>query len=61
MLFLDGDHYTFNIKGENTIHLKIFNPYPFSINFNHEELPVVFEIAFLRNGNLVDIEESQSS
>ena len=54
-VILDGNQYTFNIRGENTIHLKIFDPYPFSINFNHEELPVVFKIAFLKHGNLVDM------
>jgi Dolichyl-phosphate-mannose-protein mannosyltransferase len=46
-----SDHqYTFSRSGSNSIHLKIFNPYPFEINIRHPELPVVFQVAFLKNG-----------
>jgi hypothetical protein len=49
-----SDHqYTFSRSGINTIHLKIFNPYPFIIEFRNKELPVVFQIAFIKNGNMV--------
>jgi hypothetical protein len=51
-VILNDDQYTFNKTGINTIHLKIFNPYPFIINFRHKELPVVFQIAFIKNGNI---------
>ena len=49
-VILSNDQYTFSRSGNNTIHLKIFNPYPFMINFRHNELPVVFQIAFIKNG-----------
>jgi len=49
-VILSDDQYTFSRSGINTIHLKIFNPYPFMINFRHNELPVVFQIAFIKNG-----------
>jgi hypothetical protein len=49
---LNAMNYTFSRADTNTIHLEIFNPYPFSINFRHKELPVVFQIAFFRNGNM---------
>jgi hypothetical protein len=49
-VILSDDQNTFRRKGINTIHLKIFNPYPFAIDFKHKELPVVFQIAFLKNG-----------
>jgi hypothetical protein len=51
-VILDDDQYTFNRSGISKIHLKIFNPYPFIIHFRHEELPVVFQIAFIKNGNI---------
>jgi hypothetical protein len=51
-VILKDDQYTFNKTGINTIHLKIFNPYPFMIDFRHKELPVVFQIAFIKNGNM---------
>jgi Dolichyl-phosphate-mannose-protein mannosyltransferase len=50
---LNSDQYTFNRTGINTIRLKIFNPYPYIIDFRHNELPVVFQIAFLKDGNMV--------
>lgn len=49
-VIIPEDHYEFNKYETNNIHLQIFNPYPFQINLIHEELPVVFQIAFLRNG-----------
>jgi hypothetical protein len=51
-VILSDDQNTFRRKGINTIHLKIFNPYPFVIDFKHKELPVVFQIAFIKNGNI---------
>jgi hypothetical protein len=52
-VILKDKQYTFSRSGINTIHLKIFNPYPFMIDFRHKELPVVFQIAFIKNGSMV--------
>jgi hypothetical protein len=49
---LSEDHYTFSMKGINTVKLKIFNPYPYVINLKHKELPVIFQIAFFKKGNM---------
>jgi Dolichyl-phosphate-mannose-protein mannosyltransferase len=49
-VILSDDQYTFSRTGINSIHLKIFNPYPFGVDFKHKELPVVFQIAFIKNG-----------
>ena len=49
-VFLSQDRYEFSENDLNNIVLKIFNPYPFQINLDHEELPVVFQIAFLKDG-----------
>ncbi|HEX7494538.1 MAG TPA: glycosyltransferase family 39 protein, partial [Bacteroidales bacterium] len=49
-VILSDDLYTFKQAGINSIHLKIFNPYPFMIDFRHSELPVVFQIDFIKNG-----------
>jgi hypothetical protein len=51
-IILNDNQYTFSRTGINSIHLKIFNPYPFIISLKHKELPVVFQIAFIKNGNL---------
>jgi hypothetical protein len=51
-VILSNDHYTFSRTGTNTIHLEIFDPYPFTIDFRHKELPVVFQIAFIKNGDI---------
>lgn len=51
-MILSDDQYTFSRTGINTIHLKIFNPYPYIIDFRHKELPVVFQIAFIKKGNI---------
>ena len=51
-VILADDKYTFSRKGINTIHLKIFNPYPYTIDLRNKELPVVFEIAFFKKGIL---------
>jgi hypothetical protein len=48
-VILNDDNYTFSSKGINNINLKIFNPYPFTINFRHKEFPVVFQVAFMTN------------
>lgn len=49
---LTGDHYSFSRQDSNTVHLQIFNPYPYSINLKHKELPVVFQLAFIKNSSL---------
>lgn len=49
-VILTEDQYSFTTKGRNSIHLEIFNPYPYSIDFKHKELPVVFQLAFIKNG-----------
>lgn len=49
-VILKDTQYEFSKTGTNSIHLKIFNPYPYMIDFKHKELPVVFQIAFIKNG-----------
>ena len=49
-VILKDEQYTFKQSGINTIHLKLFNPYPYPVNLKHKELPVVFQIDFLKNG-----------
>ena len=51
-VILSDDNYTFSRSGINTIHLRIFNPYPFVINLKHKELPVVFQIAFIKKSSM---------
>jgi len=51
-VILNSEKYTFSRSDTNVIHLKIFNPYPYPIDIKHTELPVVFQIAFLKNGIL---------
>jgi hypothetical protein len=51
-VILGNKQYTFNRTGTNTIHLKIFNPYPYAIDFKHKELPIIFQLAFLKKGNM---------
>jgi hypothetical protein len=51
-IILEDEKYSFTGSGENRIDLKIFNPYPYSINLVHPELPVVFQIAFYSEGTL---------
>jgi hypothetical protein len=51
-VILKAKQYTFSRTGIDSINLKIFNPYPFVIDFRHKELPVVFQIAFIKNGNM---------
>jgi hypothetical protein len=51
-VILDAPDYTFSRTDTNTIHLQIYNPYPYRINFQHKELPVVFQVAFLKKGNM---------
>jgi hypothetical protein len=48
-VILEGDNYVFSRSGADSVRLKIFNPYPFPVNFKHPELPVVFQIAFVKN------------
>jgi hypothetical protein len=47
---LKEDQYLFSANGINNISLEIFNPYPYNIEFRHKEFPVVFQIAFIKNG-----------
>jgi hypothetical protein len=49
-VILEDENYVFSRSGTDSVHLKIFNPYPFPVNFKHPELPVVFQIVFLKNG-----------
>jgi len=49
---LDKESYTFSRSDTNSVHFRIFNPYPYSINLKHKELPVVFQIGFLKDGNM---------
>ncbi len=51
-VILENKKYNFNMTGNNTIHLKIFNPYPYPINFKHKEFPISFQLAFLKKGNM---------
>ena len=44
--------YTFSISKTNNIHMQIFNPYPFQINLNNKDFPVVFQVGFFKNGRL---------
>ncbi len=52
-ILLKDEVYTFSNTGIDSIHLTIFNPYPYSIDFRNPELPVQFQIAFLKNGTIV--------
>jgi hypothetical protein len=49
-VILKAANYTFSRTDTNSIHLEIYNPYPYRINFRHEELPVIFQVAFMKNG-----------
>jgi hypothetical protein len=51
-VILSQGQFVFSRSLTNKIHLKIFNPYPFSIDLLHKELPVVFQIGFLKNGSM---------
>jgi len=51
-VILDDDRYTYRKNETNTIHFKLFNPYPYQIRIDHVELPVVFQLAFAQNGVL---------
>lgn len=51
-VILKNKQYTFNRTGINTIHIMIFNPYPYPIDFKHKELPIIFQLAFLNKGNM---------
>ena len=49
-VILTENNYSFKRSETNTIHLKIFNPYPYKIDFKNKEFPIVFQIAFIKNG-----------
>jgi hypothetical protein len=49
-VILKENLYNFSIAGNNNIKLEIYNPYPYNIEFRHKELPVVFQLAFIKNG-----------
>jgi len=51
-VILTDKDYTFSRKGLNNVHLKIHNPYPYIINLKNKEFPVVFQVAFIKNGNI---------
>jgi hypothetical protein len=49
-VILNPEKYTFSRSDTNKVHFKLFNPYPYPIDFKNKELPVVFQIAFIKNG-----------
>lgn len=49
---LNDSLYSFSGKGINSITLKIFNPYPYSIDLRHKEFPVAFRLAFIKDGSV---------
>jgi hypothetical protein len=51
-VILSDKGYNYSISKTNSINLKIFNPYPFQINLNNKDFPVVFQIGFFKNGRL---------
>ena len=51
-IVLDKDMYLFSRQEICTVKLTLFNPYPYPINLKHIEFPVVFQIAFIKKGNL---------
>jgi hypothetical protein len=54
---LGEESYSFSRSGENTIHFKIFNPYPYIIDLKHKELPVVFQIGFFKK-NAMEVKKN---
>lgn len=51
-VILEKGPFVFKRSTLNSIHLKIYNPYPYPVNLKHKELPVVFQIGFLKNGDM---------
>lgn len=51
-IILENTQFVFSRSAINSIHLKIFDPYPYTIDLKHKELPVVFQIAFIKNGKM---------
>jgi hypothetical protein len=51
-IVIKDNNFLFTRNDTNILHFKIYNPYPFSINLKHEELPVVFQLAFMNKGNM---------
>jgi hypothetical protein len=51
-VILENSQFVFSRSATNTIHFKIFDPYPYPINLMHKELPVVFQIGFIKNGKM---------
>jgi hypothetical protein len=49
-VILTKDNYSFRKNEPNTISLKIFNPYPYQIDFKNKEFPVVLQLAFIEKG-----------
>ncbi len=49
---------SFSNSIDNTINLKIFNPYSYGINVKHAEFPVVFQAAFLRNDGNMELKKN---
>ena len=54
---LEKENYTFSESADNNIDIKIFNPYPFTLDLVHPELPVVFQLAFVKDGILQETRE----
>ena len=50
-VILEPGIYSFSIRDTNRLNFKIYNPYPYSIDLNHEELPVLFKLAFITDGH----------
>ena len=49
-VILESDRYSFVRSDTNTLPVEIYNPYPFPLNLKHKVLPVVFQLAFIRDG-----------
>jgi hypothetical protein len=46
------DDYSFSKSDTNTMNISFYNPYPFNIDLHHKKLPVIFQLAFIRNGQM---------
>ena len=51
-VILKDNQYSFSQSDTNSLQIQIFNPYPYSIDLKHKEFPVVFQLAFIKNGSL---------
>ncbi len=46
--------WSFSNTNENTLDLKIFNPYPYTLYLNHPEFPIVFQVALYREDGIIE-------